>query len=341
MGNGGAQIESDKSVPHHPLPITHCPFRPAWWCRGAHMQTLWPYLMRPRPRVSLQRERLELPDGDFLDLDWLATDSRGPIVLILHGLEGSSNSKYALGLLQAARVRGWRGVVLHFRGCSGEPNRLTRSYHSGETSDLAHVVALLKQRDPQAPLFVVGYSLGGNVLLKWLGETGARTPIHAAVAVSVPFLLGAAADRLEVGFSRLYQWELMQRMRRSVRKKSQTVALPLDLAQVARLRTFREFDEHVTARLHGFAGAEDYYAQSSSRQFLHRIATPTLIVHSKDDPFMTSGTVPTRAELSAAIEFELCDTGGHVGFVADSLPWRPRFWLEEKIPAFLGRHLAT
>ena len=323
----------------HPSALTPHPFTPAWWCRGAHVQTLWPYLCRPRPKVALRRERLELPDGDFLDLDWLATDARGPIVLILHGLEGSSNSKYALGMLQAAAARGWRGVVMHFRGCSGEPNRLPRGYHSGETGDIAHVVAMLKARDPQTRIAVVGYSLGGNVLLKWLGETRERAPIDAAAVVSVPFLLADSARRMEQGFSRIYQWELVARLRRSIAAKRRRLELPLRRTDLSGIWTFREFDEHVTAPLHGFAGADDYYLQSSSRQYLKHIVTPTLVIHSSDDPFMAPETAPGRDELSPAIEFELYPCGGHVGFVSGTVPWRPSYWLEQRIPHFLESQL--
>ena len=306
------------------------PFKPAWWCRGPHMQTLWPYLFRRTPHVELRRERLELPDGDFLDLDW--TDNiHGPIVIVLHGLEGSSDSKYARGLLKAVHEHGWRGVVMHFRGCSGEPNRLPRSYHSGETGDLAYVVDLLRQREPDAPLFVVGFSLGGNVLLKWLGEVGSQAPIKAAVAVSVPFLLGESAKRLDQGFSRVYQWGLMRSMRNAVAEKRRRMKLPLKIENLSALKTFRDFDEHVTAVLHGFAGADDYYARSSSRQYLKGIQIPTLIVQSRDDPFMTDAVIPQNEELSTAIELELYDSGGHVGFVAGRHLWNPDYWLEGKI----------
>ena len=338
---------SSHSVTHlvSETPITRSngtlPFRASWWCRHAHLQTLWPYLFRLRPPVAMTRERLELPDGDFLDLDWAGTEfneAQTPIVLVLHGLEGSSRSKYATGILHALHQRRWRGVVLHFRGCSGEPNRLPRGYHSGETGDITYVVNLLRQRYPASPLFVVGYSLGGNALLKWLGESRATTPIRAAVAVSVPFLLNRAADRMENGFSSVYQWELMQRMRRSVLKKAQRTSLPLDLEKIPRLHTFREFDDAVTAPLHGFDGVDDYYRRSSSRQYLKSITTPTLIIHSLDDPFMTRDAVPTREELSNAIELELYPNGGHVGFVSGALPWRPHYWLETRIPDFIARY---
>ena len=300
------------------------------------MQTLWPYLFRRTPRVELQRERLELPDGDFLDLDWTG-NSHGPIVIVLHGLEGSSDSKYARGLLKAVHEHGWRGVVMHFRGCSGEPNRLPRSYHSGETSDLAYVVNLLRNREPETPLFVVGFPLGGNVLLKWLGETGTQAPVKAAVAVSVPFLLGESAKRLDQGFSRVYQWGLMRSMRNAVAEKRSRMKLPLKIQDLSKLKTFWDFDEHITAPLHGFAGADDYYARSSSRQYLKGIQIPTLIVQSRDDPFMTDAVIPQDGELSSAIELELYANGGHVGFVGGKWLWAPRCWLEGRILQYLGQ----
>jgi predicted alpha/beta-fold hydrolase len=313
-------------------------FKPAWWCRGAHCQTLWPYLLRRAPRVRLRRERLELPDGDFLDLDWTDGSSQAPTIVVLHGLEGSSNSKYARGMLAAVQARGWRGVLMHFRGCSGEPNRLARSYHSGETGDLAHMLETLRGR---APLAAVGYSLGGNVLLKYLSEAGKRSPLAAAVAVSVPYRLAHSAQRLERGFSRVYQWSLMRRLRASVQRKRRLIPLPIATSNLSRLRTFRDFDEHVTAPLHGFRGADHYYAVASSRQYLGAIAVPTLLIHALDDPFMTSDTPPTPAELSATTRLELYPCGGHVGFVSGDAPWRPRYWLEQRIPAFLDPHLGS
>jgi predicted alpha/beta-fold hydrolase len=226
---------------------------------------------------------------------------------------------------------------MHFRGCSGEPNRLARGYHSGETGDVAHVVAMLRQREPNVPIGIVGYSLGGNALLKWLGESGTRACVDAAVAVSVPFRLDRAADRMEHGFSALYQWELVTRLRRTIMNKSKRLSMPIALENVPTLRTFREFDDAVTAPLHGFAGVDDYYRRASSRQYLHGITVPTLIIHSLDDPFMTPDAVPTSAELSPAIEVELYEHGGHVGFVAGTLPWRAQYWLEQRIPIFLER----
>ena len=328
-------------------------FTPAWWCRGPHCQTLWQALLRQRPRPPLRRERLELPDGDFLDLDWGIATARTapdaapatPIVLILHGLEGSARSVYARGLLNALQACGWRAAVLHFRGCSGTPNRLARSYHSGETGDLDFVVRLLRARHPQAPLAAVGFSLGGNVLLKWLGEQGAGAPLAAAVAVSVPFQLDLAAARLTQGVSRLYQWKLLRSLRQGLRRKfartgSDAGAAPIDLQRLGQLRCFRDFDHHVTARLHGFDSAEHYYRVSSSRQYLPRIAIPTLILHASDDPFMTAAAIPRADEISATTRLELQAYGGHVGFVAGRWPWAPVYWLEQRIPHYLADILA-
>lgn len=246
---------------------------------------------------------------------------------------------YARGMLKATQDQGWRGVVLHHRGCSGEPNRLPRSYHSGETGDFGHILDVLRRREPQTAFAAVGYSLGGNVLLKWLGQTGDRDRLRAAVAVSVPLLLRRAADRLDKGFSRLYQWELLRRLRGSLERKRTRVDVPLAVQNLAALRSFGEFDEHVTAPLHGFTGADHYYSAASSRQFLKQIATETLIVHALDDPFMTPDVIPAHDELSDALRFELSPHGGHVGFIAGRWPWRAHYWLETRIPEFLRAHL--
>ncbi len=309
------------------------PFRPAWWCPGPHLQTLWPTFFRRGPRTALVPERLELPDGDFIDLHWTAS-AQGPIVIILHGLEGCSGSPYARGLLAALARLGLRGVVMHFRGCSGEPNRLARSYHSGDTADLAHLVRVLRERHPRVPMAAVGYSLGGNVLLKWLGESRTQA-LSAAVAVSVPFELAAASDRVNRGFSRVYQWRLLRSMRARVRAKLALMPPAIQALDLGSLRSFRAFDQAVTAPLHGFRDADHYYAVASSRQYLHSIALDTLILHAQDDPFMTEAVIPTPAELSARVRLELHRRGGHVGFVGGRLPWRPRYWLEERIAYFL------
>jgi uncharacterized protein len=313
-------------------------FKPAWWCAGPHGQTLWARVVRYAPNVALWRERLELPDGDFVDLDWVESGS-GPIVIVLHGLEGSSDSPYARGILRAVARRGWRGVVMHFRGCSGEPNRLARSYHSGDTGDLAYLVDTLHRREPHTPLATVGFSLGGNVLLKWLGKAGKQAPLCAAVAVSVPFVLHNAAERLQRGFSRVYQWQLLRSLRNTVADKRLRMKLPLRIQDLGTLKSFRDFDEHVTAPLHGFDSADHYYTVSSSRQYLKGIAVPTLMLQARDDPFMTAEAIPGNDELSETVTLEISPRGGHVGFVSGTWPWRPRYWLEERIPEYLAGYL--
>jgi predicted alpha/beta-fold hydrolase len=278
----------------------------------------------------MRRERIELADGDFIDIDW-GPQHDGPVVLLLHGLEGSIRSHYAAGLMHSLGNRGFQVALMNFRGCSGEPNRLPRGYHSGDTGDLDALVTLLHDRLPERMLFAVGISLGGNVLLKWLGEHPSQDRVQAAVAVSVPFELNKAALRLQSGVSRLYQAHLLKKLRRSTRAKANRMPMPIAVDQLDRLSSFRAFDDRVTAPLHGFAGVDDYYRRSSSRQFLKRIRTPTVILHALDDPFMTPDSVPRRDELGPGVTLELSRRGGHVGFVGGRWPWQARYWLDERI----------
>jgi predicted alpha/beta-fold hydrolase len=317
-------------------------FKPAWWLKNSHLQTLWPALCRREIKdLPLERERLELADGDFIDLDWVGDkDREGPLVLMLHGLEGSIESHYSKGMLQTITNAGWRGVFMHFRGCSGEPNRLPRGYHSGETGDLQFVVRILQDRPNNQTIAAIGVSLGGNVLLKWLGETGAKNPLKAAIAISVPFELRKAASRITVGFSRFYQWYFIKCLRdRLTLKFNEKPSTVWNLDQINQIDTMYEFDEKITAPLHGFSGAEEYYATSSSRQYIRGIRIPTLILHAKDDPFMSEDVIPQDDELSPLVQLEVTEGGGHVGFISGSVPWRPEYWLETRAPAFLREHL--
>ena len=328
MGDAPVATDDDRGVAREP-------FRPAWWLPSPHLQTLWPALARRPLRVATRRERIELPDGDFVDLDWAGESDRF-IVLLLHGLEGSSASSYMQGMMAALVTRGWQAVALNFRGCSGEHNRLDRSYHSGETSDVGYIVDNLRERFPSARLAAIGYSLGGNALLKYLGESGEDCALAAAVAVSVPLRLERAAARMSRGLSRLYQWRLVGSLREKMRAKFRRRRAPLDLAALGDWRDFRSFDHHVTAPLHGFSSAEDYYARCSSRQFLTLIRTPTLLLQARDDPFMYPDVLPSSGELSSSVDLEVSECGGHVGFVAGSAPWRAIYWLEQRAPEFLG-----
>ena len=316
-------------------------FRPAWWLPGPHAQTLGARLLRARRRApALHRVRLELDDGDFLDLDFADDDPAAPLVVVLHGLEGSGRSGYALELYRALRERGLQAVGINFRSCSGELNRRPRLYHSGETGDLAFVLRVLARRFPGRPLGAAGFSLGGNVLLKYLGEAGAgerREPsVWAAVAISVPFDLAAGARRLERGFSRVYRRYLVGQLKRKTLAKGQLLRGLVALERVRRARTFVEFDDAATAPLHGFADAQDYYARSSSGRYLAGIRVPTLLIHAADDPFLPAAAFPrAAAQANPALSAEFTPHGGHVGFVAGP-PWAPVFWAERRAAGFLA-----
>lgn len=314
-------------------------FKPAWWLANAHAQTLYPTLTRRLQSPIDKQERFELPDGDFVDLSWavngVACDA--PVVVLLHGLGGDANSTYVAGLLHAFNRCGWRGVLMHFRGASLEPNRLPRAYHSGDTGDVDCLLRALDKREPHTKKAIVGVSLGGNVLLKWLGEQGPQSLIHAAAAISVPFQLGIVADRVNQGFSRVYQAYLLRRMRRVFAKKLELYGdiLPFSIKEMEALCCFWTFDENVTAPLYGYPHVHAYYRDASSRQYLINIKTPTLIIHALDDPFMTPEILPRANELSADITFELSRKGGHVGFITGHVPGRPVYWLDKRIPQFL------
>lgn|SRR3990167_4715405 len=315
-------------------------FKPAWWLPNSHLQTLWPAICRRSVKnLTIERERLDLPDGDFIDLDWINRQESGPLVMILHGLEGSIDSHYAKGMLGKIAEHSWRGVFMHFRGCSGEPNRLPRGYHSGDTGDLSYVVKILHEREPNTCLAAVGFSLGGNVLLKWLGETGEKNPLKAAIAISVPFELHKAAARIQQGFSKFYQWYFIKCLRDRLTQKFESNALPLDPSLIYSVNTMYDFDDKITAPLHGFSGVEEYYSIASSRQYLRTVQVPTLILHAKDDPFMTADVIPNQNELSQHVTLEITETGGHVGFVMGKFPWKPEYWLEKRVPRFLKEYL--
>jgi len=314
-------------------------FRPAWWLPGPHLQTVWPSLARRRPALPLERRRIELADGDFIDLA-LGT-GRGPRVLVIHGLEGDLQSHYAGTLLEALAQAGYCPVFMHLRGCSGEPNRLARSYHSGASEDLREVLIHLARDPAGPPLAAIGFSLGANLLLKYLGEHGGHPPgdprgplLGAGIAVSAPFVLRDAMLRLDQGASRVYRTYLVDRLKLAFQSKFATLPCPLPI-DIAAIHGFNEFDDQVTAPLCGFAGVFDYYSRASCRGYLPAISTPTLIIHARDDPFMFPATVPFEHELGPGITLELSAHGGHVGFVAGNRPWRPQYWLEGRIIGFL------
>lgn len=328
-----------KSSQHHSISVNvsvvkSTEFKPAWWLRSPHLQTLWPVFFKKRHKLELLTEQVELNDGDFIDLCW-SKKSTGKIVVVLHGLEGSINSHYANGTLYQLENSGYRPVFMHFRGCSGRMNRLPRAYHSGETGDLSFIIEHIRQVSGVYPYAVIGFSLGGNVLLKWLGETGAENPVEKAVAVSVPFKLHDAAKRLELGLSKIYREHLLKSLRQTYLDKFRKIHSPLSV-DVLQLKSFWDYDDQVTAPLHGFTGAQEYYDQCSSQQFLKNIRVHTRIIHSLDDPFMFETTVPEDNELSECIDFLLTEKGGHVGFVTGVTPFTTKYWCESRIIEFLS-----
>ena len=316
--------------------ITRSAFRPAWWLPGPHLQTLYPSLFRPRKPPPLTRERIELDDGDFVDLDW-TRQTDGMVVLILHGLEGSIDSHYTAGVLSALARDGYTAGLMYFRGRSGEPNRLPRSYHSGETGDLDFVMQRIYQQHPEKKIALIGYSLGGNVLLKWLGEQGSTAPPATAITISVPFDLNCAALTLERGFSRIYQRHLLKKLRVSAATKARQHMMPFPVERLEELRTFRQFDHAITAPLHGFSGVDDYYERSSCKQFLKHINIPTLMLQARDDPFLPETALPEEADLGSTVTLETSRRGGHVGYVSGGNPLHPIYWLEQRIL----QHLAS
>lgn len=293
---------------------------------------------RSQRQVAFVREVLETPDGDELLLDHVEGPAGSPRVLALHGLEGSSYSVYVQGFLAAAARRGWRGTALNFRSCARDPARLSRMlpnrrprlYHSGETSDLGFVVATLASREPQTPLFAIGSSLGGNVLLKWLGENQEQRGVAAAAAISTPYDLGAGSRHLETFLGGLYVRSFLSTLRPKafeVARRFPEAAARIDLDRVARTRTFWDFDDAATGPLHGFAGAEDYYARSSSLNFLGRIQASTLCLSAEDDPFLPAFVLArARTAASPSVTFLVTREGGHIGFVSSS---GSRYWAEE------------
>ncbi len=332
------------------MPIIDSEFEPAIWLRNPHLQTLWASKARKVAPPRQEAERLELPDGDFLDINWslaLKTVKQKPeqakkragntdhgIVCLFHGLGGSLQSAYASATFNALENSGFNVAFMHFRGCSGEPNRLAKAYHSGETNDIRYFINLVSQRFPKIPVHAVGFSLGANALLKYLGEEGNDCVLKSAIAVAPPLVLQEGANKLNKGFAKIYQRYLLRAMQMHLEEKRQRypdLELPDD---VSGMKNFWQFDDAVTARLHGFADVHDYYTKSSSRQYLPSIACRTHIIHALDDPFFTPAVVPSAKELGQDTTLELSRHGGHVGFVSNNATGN-RYWLDKRIPELL------
>jgi predicted alpha/beta-fold hydrolase len=311
------------------------PFAPAPWLANRHLQTLYAALLASAPEVAFRRERWDTPDGDFVDVDFVDGPAGTPWVHLFHGLEGSSNSPYARMLMAHVMRRGWRGSVFHFRGCSGEPNRLPRAYHSGDTAEIDWALARLKALAGSAPMHVAGVSLGGNAFAKWLGEKGADGAglVERAAAISAPLDLMAAGDALGRGFARLYSWHFLGTLKATALTKLDRFPGLYDAEAVRRSRTLRDFDNVVTAPLHGFRDTDDYWTRASAKPHLAGIRVPTLVLNARDDPFLPAEALPTEREVSSAVKLEFPARGGHVGFVTAPFPGRID-WLSRRLLHF-------
>lgn len=319
--------------------IKESQFDAPWWCSNKHSQTLYPTLFRKRLSIKLCLEQFELEDGDFIDLAWTEEKKSEPIIILLHGLEGSIDSPYAKGILKTIHDNGWQGVLMHFRGCGNQHNRLPRGYHSGDTADLHALIETLRTRFPKRKLAAIGISLGGNVLLKYLGEQNKECLLTTAMAVSAPFDLKDSSLHLNKGFAKIYQRHLVSALRKKMLDKFKDKTPPISLNKIEEWKQIYEFDDNVTALLHGFKNAEDYYSKSSCKQFLKHINIPTLILHSKDDPFMPQKVIPIEEELSSSITLELTEHGGHVGFIYGK-PFREKYWIEKRLVDFFKAKLS-
>ncbi|HQR03802.1 MAG: alpha/beta fold hydrolase [Proteobacteria bacterium] len=304
------------------------PYRAPVWLPGGHLQTLWP-LVCPAPAPSYRRERWDTPDGDFIDLDWIEGTTSAPLLILFHGLEGSSRSPYARQLMAAAGARGWRGVVVHFRGCSGEPNRLLRAYHSGDSAELDWILRRMR-KDHDGPLHVVGVSLGGNALLKWLGELGpaAGEIVASAAALCAPLDLAAVDRALGAGINRLYARHFLHTLIPKALAKAARFPGRLDADRIRRARSLSDYDDAMTAPVHGFSSAADYYARSSALGFLGGIRVPTLAINPRNDPFLPARHLPCIRQAGPGLTLEYPEAGGHAGFISPPFPgngdWLPR-----------------
>lgn len=318
--------------------IVSSDFTPPWWAKNRHVQTIFPRLMQKRAKLAYRLEKLPLPDGDFVNLVWAGDvkNAKG-LIILFHGLEGSIRSHYSNDMAANFVNQGYAIVLMHFRGCGGEQNLTPRAYHSGETEDAWYLLNWLQDKFPNLPKAAMGFSLGANMLLKLLSEQPKQNIIQATMAVSTPFDLALCAKSINQGFSKVYQAYLLKSMVNNLLVKMKTIdysgLLKVNQSHIRQFKSFRDFDQHITAPLHGYAGADDYYQQCSSKGLLKTVATPTLILHAKDDPFMHRSIVPNSHELSPSICIEVSENGGHVGFL-QGLPWRPKIWMQQRANDF-------
>ena len=317
------------------MPVIPSTYHAPLGLRGGHQSTIYPTLFRRVNDPPIHRERLELPDGDFLDLDWSSRQQKR-LAIIGHGLEGSSSAKYIRGMSLALQKRDWDTLAWNCRGCSGEPNRLLRSYHSGVSEDLSAVVdhALLKGYNK---VVLIGFSLGGNIILKYLGEQGTNLPpeVKTAVTFSVPCDLTSSSLLLGEWTNTIYMRRFMTELKEKICIKASQFPDQIDLSNIEKIKTFAEFDDRYTAPINNFADARDYWTRASSKPHLANITIPTLLVQAKNDPFLPAPCYPTQiAEKSHSLHLEMPDHGGHVGFVSRG----KEYWSEIRAVEFIQDH---
>lgn len=310
------------------------PYRAPAWLPGGHAQTLWPLLIKPKP-LKLRRERWATPDGDFIDVDHLDGPAEAPLLVLFHGLEGSARSHYAISTAQACKKAGWRLALPHFRGCSGELNRRPRAYHSGDSAEIDWILRRLHAANGARPLHAAGVSLGGNALLKWAGERGpaAAELVTGIAAMCAPLDLAACGHHLARGFNRIYTQHFLNTLKAVSNARLRRFPGLFDAERMQQAINLYQFDDAVTAPIHGFAGADDYWRRASAKPWLKSIAVPALAVNPKNDPFLPASHLPTRAETSPCVRLEHPDEGGHVGFVTGAFPGRLD-WLPQRLLHF-------
>lgn len=330
-------------MPEIAIPLYTQPYAAPSWLPGGNSQTLYPYFNKPSPLYYYRRERWELDDGDFIDVDWVDGSSAAPLVIFFHGLEGDSSSHYILSAINNLTKYRWRSAVIHFRGCSGSPNRLTRAYHAGDSREidwmLRRITRQTQQIDTLQPVYAIGVSLGGNALLKWLGEQGesAKELVSGVATVSVPLDLAAAGSALDQGFNLVYTRHFLNSLKDKALGKLQQFPGLFDAEALRKCKTIYDFDNIVTAPLHGFRDTDDYWRQSSSKQWLSHIKVPTLVINARNDPFMPSSVLPDPHEVSADVTLEFPEQGGHAGFIQGPFPGALN-WLPQKILSFFQYH---
>ena len=320
------------------------PYRGPAWLAGGHAQTIYPYFLR-RPAITYRRERVDTADGEFWDFDWLVNPAPAiapdaPVVVLFHGLEGSAQSHYALETMVLLARRGWGGVVPHFRGCGGTPNRRPRAYHSGDHAEVGAMLEAVRARvGERAPLYAIGISLGGSALLNWLGRAGASagTLLVAASTASVPLDLTASGRAIGRGLNRIYTKHFLLTLKPKALEMATRYPSVLSSKRIRRARSMWDFDETVTAPLHGFTGADDYWIRASSKPWLAQIRLPTLVLNARNDPFVPAESLPGPGDVGRCVTLEQPSAGGHVGFM--TAPWPGRVdWLPRRLLTHFDQH---